>query len=81
MEPSDIPMGFIHSIMITTDDGNIFNVADVKQDISYNNMEQYIHRLNIKGKVKLVEILINLDRVKQELEFESKNILDKIFKD
>lgn len=81
MEPSDIPMSVIHSIMITTDDGNVFNVADVKQDISYNKIEQYIHRLNIKGRVKLVEILINLDQVKSDIESKSNSILDKVFKD
>lgn len=80
MEPNDIPKELIHSIMITTDDGNVFNVAEVKQDISYSNIEQYIHRLKIKGRVKLVEILINLDLVKQALEIKSNTILDKVFK-
>lgn len=81
IEPSDIPVEFIHSIMVTTEDGNIYNVPEVKQDISYKNMEQYIHRLNIKGRVKLVEILINLDTVKEELEFETNKLLDKVFRD
>ena len=79
IEPSDIPSKFLHTIVINTVDGNRYNVTDNKKDISYTHIDKYIQKLGVQEPIESVEIVIDLDKVRQHLEVETAKILDKIF--
>ena len=80
IEPSDIPSKFLHAIVINTTNGNRYNVADKKKDISYTHIDKYIAQLGLNEPIESVEIVIDLDKVGLHLEEESAIIFKNVFK-
>lgn len=81
IEPSDIPTEFLHKITINTVEGNSYNVNDNQKKISYTNIEQYIRQLGVKEDIESVEIVIDVDKVRQHIQKESASIFKNIFND
>lgn len=81
IEPSELPTEFLHKIVINTVDGSSYNINDKQKYISYSNIEQYVKQLGIKEDIESIEIVIDLDKIRQHLEKETNSILENIFKD
>lgn len=81
IEPSELPTEFLHKVIINTVDGSSYTVNDKQKYISYANIEKYVRKLGIKEDIESIEIVIDLDKIRQHLEQETNSILENIFKD
>ena len=81
ISPTEIPKKFIDSIDVSFDDGQTipFTTEGLKGHFSMEEVKEFLRTHDIKGRVELVEIVLNLDRVTANLKERSSDFLAKFF--
>lgn len=81
IDTSKIPSEFLDSVYVTTMDEEKFKIhkKHLKGGIQYGQIEAQLERLGMKGKVYLVEVVVNLDDAYAAIKSEAGAYLDAIF--
>lgn len=77
IQPSSIPPELLDSVMITSVENKQYKVDPtiLKNGIDYNNITEHLMRLGLNEEIKLVEIVINLDKTQAQLSDASSTFL------
>lgn len=78
IQPSSIPPELLDSVMITSVNNKQYKVDPdiLKHGIDYDNITDHLARLGLREDIKLVEIVINLDRTQAQLTDASSTFLN-----
>lgn len=81
ISPTEIPKKFIDSIDVTFDEGQTipFSTEGLKGNFSMEEIKEFLRTNDVKGKVELVEIVLNLDLVTANLQEQTSDFLGKYF--
>jgi len=81
IQPSSVPAELLDSVFITLVDESRYKVDSqyLDQGIDYTRIEEQMKKLGLKGDIALIEVVVDLDAVKQELTSVSHAVLDSLF--
>lgn len=81
IQPSSVPAELLDSVFITMADNSRYKVDTKYLDkgIEYSRIEEQCKALGLKGDISLVEVVVDLDAVKQELTAVTSATLDSLF--
>lgn len=81
IQPSSVPAELLDSVFVTLADDTRYKVDPqyLDQGVDYSRIEEQIKKLGVKGDITLVEVIVDLDAVKQELTSQSHAVLDSLF--
>lgn len=81
IQPSSVPAELLDSVFITLADDSRYKVDSqyLDQGVDYSRIEEQMKKLGVKGDISLVEVVVDLDAVKQELNSQSHAVLDSLF--
>ena len=81
VNPTEIPKEFIEKIDVTFNTGKIveFTTDRIKENFTFEAVEEFLSEFNTKGQVKLIEITLNLDEVHKTIQSGTDSIFSKYF--
>ena len=83
MNATDVPREYIDTIDVHLHDGRIvpFEVTELIDNFSLDELRGFLSAQAIKGKVELVEIFLDLDKIFTQLEAKTNTIFKDFFED
>lgn len=81
VNPTEIPKEFIEKIDVTFSTGKIveFRTDRIKENFTFEAVEDFLSEYNTKGHVKLIEITLDLDEVHKTIQTGTDSIFSKYF--
>lgn len=81
VNPTEIPKEFIDGISVTFDNKQIveFDISTLEKNFTIEGMNNWISKIDSKGKIKKVEITLDLDLIYDNLQQNSDSIFAKYF--
>tara|TARA_B100001105_G_C22364696_1_gene432062 strand:+ start:908 stop:1246 length:339 start_codon:yes stop_codon:yes gene_type:complete len=83
MNATDVPREYIDTIDVHLHDGQVipFEVDELIDNFSLDELRGFLSAQAIKGKVELVEIFLDLDKIFTQLEAKTNTIFKDFFED
>ena len=81
INPTEIPKEFIDKIDVTFSTGKIveFSTSRMKDNFTFEAVEEFLKEFNAKGQVKIIEITLDLDKVHNAIQVGADSIFSKYF--
>ena len=81
INPTEIPKRFIEGITVTFegDQQLEFDIDNLDENFTVDGMSNWLNKIDRKGRIKLVEVTLDLDKIMQSLQEGSDSIFAKYF--
>jgi len=81
INPTEIPKQFIDAITVTFDTEQVmeFDTSSLEQNFTVDGMTDWLNKIDTKGRIKLVEVTLDLDLIMKSLQEGSDSIFAKYF--
>ena len=81
INPTEIPKRFIEGITVTFegDQQLEFDIENLDENFTVDGMSKWLNKIDRKGRIKLVEVTLDLDKIMDSLQEVSDSIFAKYF--